>query len=107
MEYKKFYGVLDADEYATGVAEEWRSGTGEPRNADTLKGVFEISDEENSLDEEGEDVYFVVDETGAVGLTENHGAEIEWLAIPAHQRSSAGREYSAPAGRFVKAAEQG
>lgn len=99
MKYKRFYGALDAAEYAAELADEWNSGTGEPWDAATLKGVFEISDEENPLDEEDTDVYFIVDAAGAIGLTENHGATIEWLAIPTHRSNAAGGAYAAPDGR--------
>lgn len=91
MELRKFYGALDAAEYAARLAEEWTSGDGEPWDAETLKGVFGISDEENPLDEEDENVYFVVDVNGAVGLTENGGATVEWMAVPTRRRKPAAR----------------
>lgn len=102
MLYKKFYGGLDAAEYASTLTDEWQSDTGEIWDSETLTGVFEISDDENPLDEDDTETYFVVDENGAVGFTEDGGKTVEWYARPARLRRGADRAFAAPPRKFCQ-----
>lgn len=98
--YKKFYGALDAAEYASKLADEWLSDSGGIWDSETLTGVFELSDEENPLDEDDTEIYFVVDEYGAVGFTGNNGKTVEWYVKPTRPGHNVQPDFSEQSVRF-------
>ena len=78
---KKFFGAEDAASYAAEIADEWKTEDGDIWDAKTLSGVMKCADEEHSVDEEDGEEYYLVDEQGSLGYTDNDGEEIVWVAM--------------------------
>lgn len=79
----KFYGCLDAAEFAATITNEWKDAqSGEIYDKKTLFAICETSDDENPLDEDDEDSYYIVSDAGAIGITDDAGESVDWCFIP-------------------------
>lgn len=84
MEIKKFFGAVDAAEYAATLTSEWKTEDGEIWDAKTLSGVMQCADDDHTIDEDDGDEYYLVDAAGALGYTTDDCGEILWVATPTH-----------------------
>ena len=82
MELKKFFGAEDAARYAAEITDEWETEDGDLWDKGTLIDVANCADGENPLDEDDDEVYYIVDESGAVGYTEDDGEDVCWWVRP-------------------------
>lgn len=88
MAREKFFGALDAAEYAATITSEWKMSSGDIYNVEKLCEWMDIVDGENPLDEEDDCFYYLVDENGAIGLINEEDGSVFWEAVPTYQRFS-------------------
>ena len=80
-QYEKFRSPLEAARYAVTLKEQWDANTGDIWDSKDVLGVFECAeDDAGPLDEDVAVHWFVVDEAGSVGITEDNGDTVEWIA---------------------------
>ena len=84
---KKYFGALDAAEAAAAVTDQWQDDGGEIYDKADLLSLFAVMDDEDPLDEDDEEIYYIVSDSGAIGITHDSGETIDWMVIPTHENA--------------------
>ena len=83
MNTEKAGSMKEAVALAMQRASQWHFKDDEElSDASYLAFAAEENDTEYGLDPEDEESYYVVTEEGAIGLTEDDGASVDWLYLP-------------------------
>ena len=83
MKTEKSRSMKDAVALAVQRASQWHfKDEEELSDASYISFAAEEHDSEYGLDPEDEESYYVVTDDGAIGLTEDGGASVDWLFIP-------------------------
>lgn len=83
MKTEKSRSMKDSVALAVQRASQWHfKDEDELSDVSYLSFAAEEHDSEYGLDPEDEESYYVVTDDGAIGLTEDDGASVDWLYIP-------------------------
>ncbi|MBE6005161.1 MAG: hypothetical protein E7232_13995 [Lachnospiraceae bacterium] len=83
MNTEKRGSMKDAVDLAVQRALHWHFKDEDELSDDSyLSFAAEEHDAEYGLDPDDEEIYYVITEDGAIGLTEDDGASVDWLFIP-------------------------
>lgn len=82
---KTFYSLYDAGEYAALITNQWQDSDDDLYNKEDLLSLCETADDEDPLDEDDEECYYIVTDLGAIGITYDARKKIIWMFTPTHK----------------------
>lgn len=82
MKRMKFYSAVQAAQYAGSLTDRWETDGGDLWDRQKLLEIFELQDGESPMDEElSPECFYVVDEIGSIGITDDDGQTVDWVVL--------------------------
>ena len=78
----RFYSAVQAAQHAAGLTDRWETDGGDQWDRQKLLEIFELQDSESPMDEElSPECFYVVDEIGSIGITDDGGSTVDWVIL--------------------------